>query len=518
MNHWRKGLTLALALAVTATTAACGAKTGTDVQPSGTAASDPVKPVVPVKQVQLKNGTTYSRNDSAQEKRMHDLIQEKTGVDMDVQFSAAGQFDNKMNLMLSSGDQLDVIPFVSPEKAIDLYKNDAIVSLDELIEKYGANLKKNIDPQAWPRATFQGKIIGIPNETAITTPTTLMIRTDWLKALNLPMPVTIAEFENVLEAFKNKDPDKNGVNDTYALSIRGDFSSLEKALAPFFLPQGMNPTLDEKTGLLMPPELLSGYKDMMTKLVEWNKLGYIWPDVLLSNSAKQIELMTQNKVGVLAGTFSGTLDSEEILVKTVPEVMYEPLLLKGNGINKIPKIPVTLSLTVVTKRNKNPEAAVKFLDYLATPEGYTAALYGLEGENYTKTSDGYFEFLGEDKVDHKKAPYYGKFYTITINFKNLLQWPLKTFSNRRMAENKAKMEKLPSFDPIDINVVYDKTKWKSYTKQNDMATYLLQEKNKVFSGEVPVSDWDKVMAKWKQIGGEQSIEDQTADYKAAKAK
>jgi putative aldouronate transport system substrate-binding protein len=503
------------------TVVACSGKSNTPDEAgagtqTATAQPDPSGTKEPIKQVQLKNGSAYDRKNSPQEKRVHDLIQEKTGVDMEVLFSATGQWDNKMNLMLSSGEQLDLIPFVNPNTAVSLYKNDAIVNLDELLDKYGPNLKKNINPKAWALATYQGKIIGIPNEPALSTPNTLLIRTDWLKNLNLQTPVTIEEFEKVLEAFKNNDPDKNGKNDTFPISIRGDFSNLEKAFAPFFLPAGMNAWQDDK-GKLLPAELHPNYKEMMAKFIEWNKKGYIWSDLLQSNVTKQIEIMAQNKIGVVAGTFSSTLTGvEEVLVKTIPEANYDPLLLQGKGINKVSTIPYTLSMTVVTKRNKHPEAAIKFLDYLATQEGYNNALYGIEGDNYTKLPDGRLDFIGEDKADYTKAQYYGRFYSMTLTFKDSLQWPFNTWMDKKHTLNKEKMSKLPSFDPIDVNVVYDQTLWKSSSKLNDMTTYLLQQKYKMFTGELPLGEWDKSILKWKEIGGDQMIEDKTAQFLAAK--
>ncbi|MNI45704.1 Lipoprotein LipO precursor [compost metagenome] len=47
----------------------------------------------------------------------------------------------------------------------------------------------------------------------------VIIRQDWLNNVGLSEPTTVDEFYNVLKAFKEKDPDKNGVNDTYGLML-----------------------------------------------------------------------------------------------------------------------------------------------------------------------------------------------------------------------------------------------------------------------------------------------------------
>ena len=52
---------------------------------------------------------------------------------------------------------------------------------------------------------------------------------------------------------------------------------------------------------------------------------------------------------------------------------------------------------------KNPEAALKLLDYLVSEEGSMLRYYGIEGVHYTKTSDG-IEITDENIAERKKEP------------------------------------------------------------------------------------------------------------------
>ena len=47
------------------------------------------------------------------------------------------------------------------------------------------------------------------------------VRADWLEKLGLDVPETLDEFYEVLKAFKERDPDGNGIDDTYGLSTAG---------------------------------------------------------------------------------------------------------------------------------------------------------------------------------------------------------------------------------------------------------------------------------------------------------
>lgn len=465
--------------------------------------------------VSISGQITYPRNTDV-ERRVHEIIKEKTGVDVEMIYLPGNQVTNKRNLMLSSGEQLDFFA-TSLDSAIQLYKSGAIIGINELLDQYGPNLKKNVNPKAFREVTYEGNILGIPSDSLVITPNLLEIRTDWLKKLDLPMPVTIADFENVMDAFQNQDPDGNGINDTFALSTGwGALDKLELAFAPAFLPQAMEWWQDGQ-GRLQPPELHPAYKDMMGKFVEWNKKGYIWPDVLLSTMKKQGEAIAENKIGAVAGWFSSTIvNALELLVKHIPEADYEPVLLQGKGINKLATTAYQSGVVVITKKSKHQDAVMRFLDYHATKEGYYMTFIGPEGENYTRLPDGSREYIADDKEDNSKAKYYAKYYMFGLNWPDEPSWPISSWVYRKYNEMKAKAERLPRFDAIDKNVFYDKSQWKSNSKLSDMAAYLNEQKMKVFAGETPLSEWDAIMQKWKDIGGAQMIDDRNDQFHAAR--
>ena len=46
----------------------------------------------------------------------------------------------------------------------------------------------------------------------------LWLRQDWMDKLGLQAPKTLADFENIMDAFVNKDPDGNCKKDTLGLA------------------------------------------------------------------------------------------------------------------------------------------------------------------------------------------------------------------------------------------------------------------------------------------------------------
>ena len=128
----------------------------------------------------------------------------------------------KLNLMLSSNEQLDIWQGSWAE-----YK-DTILPLNDLLDKYGQDIKEKWSEEAWKLMTDNdGNIWGIPRAVTVAAHP-IFVRADWLEALNLQMPKTLDELEMVLKAFKEGDPDGNGKDDTIPLMT--ETTHIRKAL------------------------------------------------------------------------------------------------------------------------------------------------------------------------------------------------------------------------------------------------------------------------------------------------
>ncbi|MNC33072.1 Lipoprotein LipO precursor [compost metagenome] len=83
------------------------------------------------------------------------------------------------------------------------------------------NIEKAIDPLVKTNTSIDGKIYGIARTRNVAR-VGLLIRQDWLDSLGLKMPQTMDEIYTVAKAFTEKDPDKNGKNDTYGIGLGSD--------------------------------------------------------------------------------------------------------------------------------------------------------------------------------------------------------------------------------------------------------------------------------------------------------
>ena len=149
------------------------------------------------------------------------------GIKLSYKLQAFGeQYDNKVNLLLASNDLPDMMQ-VNLTQLYNMIDADQCEDLKSDWDNYATDVAKEAmtsdGTQNFDMVSRDGKLYAIPNVgPAIETAHHLFIREDWRKALGLPEPTTYEEFEAMLYAFTNDDPDGNGVNDTYGLSLGKD--------------------------------------------------------------------------------------------------------------------------------------------------------------------------------------------------------------------------------------------------------------------------------------------------------
>src|SRR5262249_14127189 len=99
-----------------------------------------------------------------------------------------------------------------------LMANNMIIPLNPHLESQGKELLLRTPKDYFNTATYNGQKMYMP---ATWNPNLWVthMRTDWLTKLGLQRPDTLADYETIMDAFTNKDPDGNGQKDTWGYEI-----------------------------------------------------------------------------------------------------------------------------------------------------------------------------------------------------------------------------------------------------------------------------------------------------------
>ena len=122
------------------------------------------------------------------------------------------------------------------------------------------------DPNCFSAVSYDGKNYGLPRVNGDGRFNYAPFwRADWLAKFGYTdgkVPMTLEECEEVFYHFVNDDPDGNGVNDTYALSLTG--------MNPIFGAFGALPDrwVDDGEGNLVYGAVYPGMKDALTLLAK----------------------------------------------------------------------------------------------------------------------------------------------------------------------------------------------------------------------------------------------------------
>ncbi|MGA8788885.1 MAG: extracellular solute-binding protein, partial [Paenarthrobacter sp.] len=151
--------------------------------------------------------------DGAVQKKLEEL----TGKDVNITWTPNASYEDKMNITLASSEIPHVL--VVQGKTPGFVKNaeaGAFWDLTDKLKDY-PNLKTTF-PEVQQNASVNGKVYGVyrgrnPIRAAV------MFRQDWLDKLGLKAPETTEDLYKVAKAFTEQDPDGNGQNDTYGITI-----------------------------------------------------------------------------------------------------------------------------------------------------------------------------------------------------------------------------------------------------------------------------------------------------------
>jgi putative aldouronate transport system substrate-binding protein len=146
-------------------------------------------------------------------------IEKNAGVQVNVSLPPLNGYDEKLNVIMTSGDPPDLLNTSNPSWFMNYVNQKALMPLNDYIEKYGPHLKAVIPKEAWDHVTVDGRIYAIPSLNEVKGTEIVYARKDWLDKLGLQPPRTIEEYTEVMKAFAERDPDGNGKKDTYGLSI-----------------------------------------------------------------------------------------------------------------------------------------------------------------------------------------------------------------------------------------------------------------------------------------------------------
>jgi len=356
-------------------------------------------------------------------------LEEKTNVHIEWEIAPEKSAQEKLNLVLSGGDYPEVIMGfgVSPTQMMIYGSQGVFLPLNDLIDKYGVEIKKMFEANSFYRDLItapDGNIYALPQVNECyhcMYQQRMWIHKPWLDKLGLDMPTTTDEFYEVLKAFKTRDPNGNGKADEIPLS-----GSIQAASSHLFSTQMLDSFLmnafiydhgDKKLyledGKVTVPYNKPEWKEGLKYLHKLYSEGLIDPQALTQDN-NQLKELGENPDTVILGASSGhNMGSLTMLGSSsgrwLTYVAVPPL--KGpNGFRTAAYHPYVVSngQYIITNKAQNPEVAFRLADFLYNSPDTTLHWYaGREGVEWRYAEEGEIGINGKPAIWKQLTPWGG---------------------------------------------------------------------------------------------------------------
>jgi putative aldouronate transport system substrate-binding protein len=323
-------------------------------------------------------------------------IKEKTGVTLDMQYPV-GDAAEKITLMLASGDYPDLV--YAKGDVNKFVSAGALIDLTELIDKYGPNIKKLFGETYMKRHRYSiqdPKIYWVGSlqvdQQQLEPGQGFQVQLGVLEELGYPTIKTVEDFEKVVSDYAKKYPK---INDKPVIPYTLCFDSwrilISVTNSAVFATGGNGDDgewyIDQSTYKPVIHHTRPEEKEYVKWLNHMYNAGLLDPECVTQTYDTYIQKISSGRVlGLSDATWEYSGAEDALKTAKMWDRMYGifPVVLKKGMENKmfmsggyVPNWGIG-----ITTKCKNPVAAIKFLDWMASEEAQVLRAWGIEGKDW----------------------------------------------------------------------------------------------------------------------------------------
>lgn len=405
-------------------------------------------------------------------------LEEKIGVNIDMNFIDYGEYSQKLGVIINSGEAYDLAFTCSwAGDYLGNARKGAFLDLTPYLDNIGSEMKEAIDDRFWSGAEVDGGIYAVPNQKEICTAPMWVFTKEYVDKYNIPYTElhSLEDLEPWLKLIKENEPDVT------PLYITKGFS------APQYFEQLVDPVgIEYEDDSLVVKNMFETdkMKSTLETLRKYYQAGYINADSATDQDDKSVKRFVTKGDGQ---PYAEVLWSKDLKYDVVASQITDSYITNAS---------TTGSMIAVSKNSKNPDKAVEFLNLLNTDEYIRNLLnYGIEGTHYESVNDK------QIKLTDKASDYSVGYYTLGNLFIT------KVLDN----EPETKWDEFQEFNDAAKESAVLGFKFDTSKVTNEIAAInnVLEEfKSTIYSGSVDVDEYlDKLNKKLKDQGIDRVIEE-----------
>lgn len=445
-------------------------------------------------------------------------IKDYTGINLEVTWVPQDAFEEKINTLMAS-QQLPMVTVIRENKSSGFINSaragmfwdlapylDQFENLSKIDKTVLTNVQTDGRQYLLPRIRHTARMGGI-------------IRTDWLENLNMEMPQTLDELHDILYAFTYNDPDQNGVDDTFGLSMNNTELKNDSNLVSVYMGGCNNYQLNDD-GTFTSRYETETYTKALTMFHDWFAEGLINQDFPINDD--ELTNFTSGRAGMM---WLGNLEDASTRLANLTEInpdatvdIFQILTEEPGGEQRLVAFQgFTGCIAVPTTSVKTEEellTVLEFLDKLGDPEMCDLFNYGIEGESYSIDENGAVTQTEEQQTiygtKYNQLRQITPFYTWT-NLQPSQLTPLAEKINKLMTENVQYTVPDPSLPFLSETLV------QTGGSTGELETFIQDACTNYVIGEITLEEYLDAVESWKEMGGSQVNVEYAEQYATANA-
>lgn len=263
-----------------------------------------------------------------------------------------------------------------------------LIPLNSLIERYAPNIQRVLNQKPIVRSSItapDGNIYHIPYIPSGIAGRGYYIRQDWLDNLNLKTPTTVDELYTVLQAFRDRDPNQNGLKDEIPFFNRHWEEVIR--LVVFF---GARSTGSDRyhdfvveNGVVYHPYATDEFRFGIENVAKWYAEGLIDPEILTRGSKARTQMLSENLGGFTHDWFASTAGYNDSLADSIPGFEFLPFLppadINGRVMEEHGRALIKPDGWAITASNQHVIETIKYFDFYFSELGRIITNFGVKG-------------------------------------------------------------------------------------------------------------------------------------------
>lgn len=385
-------LLLMLMTVVLVVSACSGNNAKNDPKPTKEAAAATDKPVTKDEgapatelkpyQISLVYPGTPQKDEKKIEEALNKILTEKINATIDLRPIDWGAWDDKINLMVASQEDVDIVFTAAWNGHAKYVAKGAFMELGDLLAEYGQGITSSLDPAFLEGSKINNKNYGVPTNKELAAAGGIVYRKDVTDELGIDMSnvKTPQDLDAVYAVVKAKRPDLTPLYTTGGVFNSHFFANYD-FLGDSTIPGAILKDADDTT--VVPQEKLDRYKEFLNLTRDYYKKGYINADA----ATTQVASADAWKAGTVFSTVEPMKpgkDSEIASASGLSGKLAQIIMTEKT----VATSETAGSMLGISFTSKDPARAMMFINLLHTDKEINNLLnYGIEGDHYTRNGE-----------------------------------------------------------------------------------------------------------------------------------